>query len=137
MCVCRRSTITITHHTTPIEPISFLNVVFCNILHLGGFRSMENTPTGCADELPAILGTFKNDLKSRSVNNCVQWLDFYASNIKNVFTSQSSVQTGIQSFLTVHCCIKPSALGVPGQSNTVHFQGACPANDHLFMYNIC
>ena len=38
------------------------------VWHLGGFDSMESTPTGCADDLPAILGVFKNDPKSRSVN---------------------------------------------------------------------
>ena len=29
---------------------------------------MENPPTVCADDLPTILGIFKNDPKSRSVN---------------------------------------------------------------------
>jgi hypothetical protein len=29
---------------------------------------MENTPTGCADDLPTILAIFKKYQKSRSVN---------------------------------------------------------------------
>ena len=46
--------------------VDFLD--FCCIWHLGGFGRMENTPTGHADDLPTILGIFKNDPKSRSVN---------------------------------------------------------------------
>ena len=38
------------------------------IRHLALFGRMESTPTGHADDLPTILGTFKNDPKSRSVN---------------------------------------------------------------------
>ena len=36
---------------------------------------MENTPTVCADDLLSILGIFKNDLKSRSVNNSFKQSD--------------------------------------------------------------
>jgi hypothetical protein len=36
---------------------------------------MENTPTVCADDLPSVLGIFKNDPKSKSVNNVLQRLD--------------------------------------------------------------
>ena len=55
---------------------------------------MENTPTGCADDLPSILGIFPNDPKSRSVNNSLQQLNFNPNSIKNCVTSQSSAQTG-------------------------------------------
>ena len=41
---------------------------YCQTWHLGGFGGMENTPTAHADDLPTILGFFKNDPKSRSVN---------------------------------------------------------------------
>lgn len=33
---------------------------------------MENTPTGRADDLPTLLGIFKNEPKSRSVNIAIQ-----------------------------------------------------------------
>ena len=46
---------------------------------------MENTPTVCADNLPTILGIFKNEPKSRSVNNSLQQLDFDPNSIKDVF----------------------------------------------------
>ena len=49
---------------------------FCRIWHQGGFGRMENTPTGHADDLPAILGISKNDPKSRSVNICSPAADF-------------------------------------------------------------
>ena len=41
----------------------------CRIWHSEGFGCMENTPTGCADDLPTILRILKNDPKSRSANN--------------------------------------------------------------------
>ena len=50
-------------------------LVFCHILHLGGSGSMENTAAGCADDLPTILEIFKNEPKSRSVNNYLQQLN--------------------------------------------------------------
>jgi hypothetical protein len=37
---------------------------------------MENTPTGCADDLAIILGIFKHDPTLRSVNVFFQRLDF-------------------------------------------------------------
>ena len=46
--------------------VDFLD--FCRIWHLRGFGRMENTRRGCADDLHTILGIFKNDPKSRSVN---------------------------------------------------------------------
>ena len=52
---------------------------------------MENNPTGHADDLPSILGIFKNDQKSRSVN-ISQRLDVYPSSINKMFTSQVSAQ---------------------------------------------
>ena len=44
---------------------------------------MENTSTVCADDLPTIWGIFKNNPKSRSVNICVQRLDFAPNCIKD------------------------------------------------------
>ena len=58
-----------------VEIIDF--VLSCRILHLGGFGSLENTPTVCGDDLPSIVKNFKNDPKSRSVNNSLQQLDFF------------------------------------------------------------
>ena len=45
---------------------------------------MENTPRGHADDLPTILGIFKNDPKSRSVNIFFQRLDFAPNSIKDL-----------------------------------------------------
>ena len=42
---------------------------------------MENTPTGRADDLPTILRIFKNDPKSKSVNNSLRQLDFHPNSI--------------------------------------------------------
>ena len=53
---------------------------------------MENTPTGCAVDLPTILGIYKNESKSRSVNISFQRLIFDPNSTKVVFTSQSSAQ---------------------------------------------
>ena len=49
-----------------LKSVVFLDVY--PIWHLEGFGSMENTSTGCADDLPEILKSCKNDPKSRSVN---------------------------------------------------------------------
>ena len=66
--------------------IEIVDFVECGrICHLGGFDSMGITPTGCADDLPTILGILKNDPKSRSVNNSLQQLIFYPNSIKDVF----------------------------------------------------
>ena len=56
---------------------------------------MENTPTGCGSDLPTILGFFKNDLKSRSVNDSSSdWI--WTQTVKNMFfASQSSAQSKI------------------------------------------
>ena len=45
---------------------------------------MEDTPAGRADDLPTILGIFKNDPKSRSVN-IFQQLNFDPNSIKNIY----------------------------------------------------
>ena len=45
---------------------------------------MRNTLAECADDLPTILGNFKHDPKSRSVNSFPQQLYFDPTNIKNV-----------------------------------------------------
>ena len=52
---------------------------------MGGFDCMENTPTGCADDLPSILAIFKNDPKSRSVNNSLQRPDLDPGSINDFF----------------------------------------------------
>ena len=46
---------------------------------------MQNSPKGCGSHLPTILGTFKNDLKSRSVNNCLECSDLDPHRGKNIF----------------------------------------------------
>lgn len=46
---------------------------------------MENTPTGCADDLCTILKILKNDPKPRSVNNSIQRLDLDPSSIQEFF----------------------------------------------------
>ena len=51
------------------------------VWHLGAFRCMENTPMVCADDLTSIRGIFKNDPKSRSVNNSLQRLDLDSSSV--------------------------------------------------------
>ena len=51
---------------------------------------MEDTPTECADDLPTILGIFKNDPKSRSVNICFSGWILPKTVYKMLFTSQSS-----------------------------------------------
>ena len=56
---------------------------------------MENTPTRHGSDLPTILRIFKNDRKSRSVNNFLQPLDLDPNRIKDLFTSQSSAQVSI------------------------------------------
>lgn len=52
---------------------------------MGEFGSFYNTPTVCADDLFTILGIFKRDPKSRSVNKFLQQLDFDPNNIKHFF----------------------------------------------------
>ena len=53
---------------------------------------MENTPTVCTDHLPTILGIFKNDPKSRSVNIFSSGRILTQTVYKILFTSQSSTQ---------------------------------------------
>ena len=56
---------------------------------------MENTPTGRADDLPTILGIFKNDQKSRSVNILFSGWILPQTIYKILSTSQSSAQLGM------------------------------------------
>ena len=53
---------------------------------------MENTPKGCADGLPTILGIFKNEPKSRSVNILFSGQILPLTVYKLFFASQSSAQ---------------------------------------------
>ena len=62
------------------------------IWQLGGFGCVENTPKGCADDYPTILGIYKNDPNSRSVNNCLKQLDFDPNNRTYLLASQRSAQ---------------------------------------------
>ena len=62
------------------------------MLHLGAFGSMEDIPTGFADDLPTILGIFKHDPKSRIVNISLQRLDFAPNSIRGFAASQNSNQ---------------------------------------------
>ena len=46
---------------------------------------MQNTPAGCGSHLPSILRTFKNDPKSRSVNNFLECSDLDPNSGKDLF----------------------------------------------------
>ena len=59
---------------------------------LGGFGSMENTPTGHANDLPTFFGIFKNDPTSRSVNILFSGWILPQAVLKQIFTSQRSAQ---------------------------------------------
>ena len=57
----------------------------------GRLGSVENIPTVCTDDLPTILGSFKNDPKSRSVNNGFQATGFGPK--QYIFFGQHSAQS--------------------------------------------
>ena len=54
---------------------------FCCIWHLEGFGSMENTPMGRADDLPTVLGIFKND-PNREASICFAAVAFSSKQYK-------------------------------------------------------
>ena len=72
---------------------------------LEGFGSMENTPTGCGSDLPTILRIFKNDRKSRSVNNFLQPLDLDPNRI-NDFVYQPKLRPAMET----HPCFVPGSI---------------------------
>ena len=51
---------------------------------------MEDIPMECTDDLSIILGNYKHDPKSRSVNSFLQQLDFDPNSAKYIFTGRNS-----------------------------------------------
>ena len=60
------------------------------ILYQNKIGSIGNFPTWCGSELLTILVIFKNDPKSRSVNNSLQHSDLYPYSIENLFSDPKS-----------------------------------------------
>ena len=59
---------------------------------------MENTPTGCGSDLPSILRTFKNDPKSRSVNNFLECSDVDPNSRKQTQCGRQLAHEGLVKF---------------------------------------
>ena len=79
---------------------------------------MENTPTVCADDLPTILGNFKNDVKSRSVNIFSSGWILPQTVEKKILTSQSSAKYGSRPLIPVSFYIQARVGGKLYQAGT-------------------
>ena len=56
---------------------------------------MQHTRMGCGSDLPTILGNFKNEPTSRSVNICFQRPNLDPHSVQVVFSIKNSTQIGL------------------------------------------